>query len=250
MSEEPVYKQIERHLLERLASGEGYTAPLPGEAALAESFNVSRMTVRQAYGGLVNAGLVTRTRSKGTYARIHLSDDLGAMTTVDFLDRWHDQGYEIVMELLQYGTRPATEAVAASFKLPKKTELTYVERLRSANGLPVALDVRWMPPEVFNKVESKSLEHASIFTVLDRCGFVLDLMDFELSARMGTPTEVSLLRSAPKDPLIERKVWCTTVGLDTVLVGHSLYPSDRVSYRGHLRFDGHSADEGHPERTQ
>jgi GntR family transcriptional regulator len=236
---EPAYKQIERHLLDRLAAGEGYSAPLPGEAALAESFHVSRMTVRQAYSRLVSAGLVTRIRSKGTFARVHLSDDLGSMTKVDFLDRWHDQGYDIVLELLQYGTRPAPEAVTASFKVPTKTELTYVERLRSANGSPVALDVRWLPRDVSDKVEAKMLEHASIFTALEQCGYVLDSMDFDLSARMGTPTESRLLRSVAKNPLLERKVWCTTVGMSTILVGHSLYPSDRVSYRGHLRFDGH-----------
>lgn len=240
---EPAYRRIEQYLLDRLASGDGRTVRLPGEIELAESFGVSRMTARQAYNSLVAAGLVTRQRSKGTFARVHLSEDLGAMTTVDFLDRWHGQGYQIDLKVLRFETRPAPQSVAEAFGVAVDTPLTYVERLRSADGEPVALDTRWLPAALA-ALEPARLETRSVFGVLEEYGFRLGRMDFELSVRKATGSEGRVLSCRTGESLFVRRLWCATVDEQTVLVGQSVHPSDRVSYRGRLSFGEDSTQHG------
>jgi len=66
----PAYIQLAQILRQRISS-EIYTSGnrLPSEAAIAGSFKVSGMTVRQALGVLVNEGLVERIQGRGTFVK-------------------------------------------------------------------------------------------------------------------------------------------------------------------------------------
>ncbi len=66
----PAYAQLAQILRQRI-SGEIYTpgSRLPSETAIARSFKVSAMTVRQAVGVLVDEGLVERIQGRGTFVK-------------------------------------------------------------------------------------------------------------------------------------------------------------------------------------
>jgi DNA-binding FadR family transcriptional regulator len=69
-SYEPVYRQLARILREQILSGELHPgAQLPSEAALAQTFDVGRDSVRDALASLRSEGLVITTRGQGTYVR-------------------------------------------------------------------------------------------------------------------------------------------------------------------------------------
>ena len=64
----PLYYQLETILRNKITSGDYSPArPLPSEDALAEEYEVSRITVRQALSSLEQDGLVIRQRGKGTF---------------------------------------------------------------------------------------------------------------------------------------------------------------------------------------
>jgi GntR family transcriptional regulator len=64
----PLYHQIEMSLRRKILSGEILKgALLPSEMALAEEYQVSRITVRQALANLDKDGLVARKRGKGNF---------------------------------------------------------------------------------------------------------------------------------------------------------------------------------------
>ena len=63
-----LYYQVETHIREKIESGEwALGSRLPTENELAQHFNVSRTTVRQAVDGMIEAGLLTRRQGSGTY---------------------------------------------------------------------------------------------------------------------------------------------------------------------------------------
>lgn len=67
-SPDPLYLQIVRMLRQRIASGKLRPLDrLPPEVELAQEYEVSRGTVRQAFDILVHEGLLTRTQGKGTF---------------------------------------------------------------------------------------------------------------------------------------------------------------------------------------
>lgn len=66
-----VFRQLADLLRERIKSGELSPGdPLPSELRLAQEYDLSRTTVRQAIGQLRTEGLVTVDRPRGTFVRV------------------------------------------------------------------------------------------------------------------------------------------------------------------------------------
>ena len=64
----PLYYQLKLHIESQIRSGIWRPGDqVPSESDLGEKFHISRTTVRQALGELVNQGLLTRVQGKGTF---------------------------------------------------------------------------------------------------------------------------------------------------------------------------------------
>jgi GntR family transcriptional regulator len=141
-----LWRQVRDDLVRRLNAGE-FTADLPGEMALADSYGVSRQTVRQALrelreAGLVDAGPGRRSRPA---EQADLAEPLGAL-------------YEVFTQLRESGVsvhgavrtlRVGPDAVIASrIGLDESTPLLYLHRLWHAGNRPLALDHAWLPVTV------------------------------------------------------------------------------------------------------
>lgn len=231
---EPTHRRIERHLRELIVAGAGRSEPLPTEVELAQRFAVSRMTVRQAFNTLVAAGLVTRYRSKGTFAVVRILEDVGSLAEDDFLARWAAQGYRIDMAVPTFSRRPAPAAQAELFQVPAGAPLTYVERLRTADGLALSWDVRWMPCEVADCVTRADLQTTALFKLLRQRGFELGEMVFEIAARPALTMEARRLSCRRGATVLHRDIVCTRPDGRAVITGFSVYPADRVSYRARV----------------
>lgn len=235
---EPAHKRIERHLRNLIAEGAGRTDPLPREVELAGQFGVSRMTVRQAFNSLVAAGLVVRYRSKGTFAAARVLEDVGELTREDFLARWAAQGHRIEIKILVYERRPVPQAVAELFNVVPGSGLTYLERLRVVDELPLAWDVRWLPTAVSEQVTREELERGSVFSVLIEHGMSIKEMGFEIRAHPARTVDAQHLGCRPGTTVLHREIVCTAPGGSAIITGSSIYPADRVTYRARLSFNG------------
>jgi len=78
------YRQVVDYLRDKLASHASSGDPLPTDAVLSETFQVSRQTVRRAYAELVAEGLVQRTPGRGSFSR-HSNRILMSVASVDDL---------------------------------------------------------------------------------------------------------------------------------------------------------------------
>lgn len=228
---EPAYLQIERYLWGLVADGGGISTALPGEVELAQEFSVSVMTVRQAYNQLVTAGAVVRHRSKGTFAVPHLTDDLGSMNGHSYPKKWREQVSDVSSRVLQYSVREAPEHVASRFGCEKGSRLTYLERLRFANNQPIAWDTRWMSEIVFEKADRSTFERLSVFAALEEVGVRTSTMQSDISAIEADPRHSQMLDCAVGSALLVRNLRCADITGAITLVGTSLYPARRFSFR-------------------
>src|SRR5258708_16252134 len=78
----PMYYQIMNQLREMILEGEyAVNSLLPPERELVETYQVSRMTIRQAILELVNEGILVRRRGVGTFIAPHiLEQPLSSLT--------------------------------------------------------------------------------------------------------------------------------------------------------------------------
>ncbi len=75
-----VFRQLADLLRSQIMSGElGPGEPLPSELRLADEYDISRTTVRQAIGQLRTEGLVTVDRPRGTFVRVPEAVELIAL---------------------------------------------------------------------------------------------------------------------------------------------------------------------------
>ena len=83
----PLYYQLKVHIESQIRSGAWQPGDqVPSESVLGEKFHVSRTTVRQALGELVNQGLLTRVQGKGTFvAHPRIRQRLTRRILFDFL---------------------------------------------------------------------------------------------------------------------------------------------------------------------
>jgi DNA-binding GntR family transcriptional regulator len=131
----PAHAQIESALEDAIERGRLSPGDrLPAERELAERYGVSRMTLRQALGALEQRGRLTR--SKGRYGGTHVAEPKLELTGTSALsDQLRGLGVAAGARVLGAVERDAEpdEAVLGA-------RVFAIERVRLANGEPVALE--------------------------------------------------------------------------------------------------------------
>ncbi|NKQ53676.1 GntR family transcriptional regulator [Amycolatopsis sp. K13G38] len=119
-------------------------SPIPSERELAERYEVSRLTVRSAIGKLVEEGLLTRARGKGTFTaarRMELQ-----LYLMSFTDDMRRRGLVPTTEVLDRTTEIPPATTASALGLGHGRPAYRLVRLRRADGVPLALERGWYHP--------------------------------------------------------------------------------------------------------
>jgi GntR family transcriptional regulator len=136
-------REILRRAVEQdLAPG----SPIPSERELAERYGVSRLTVRSAIGRLVDEGLLSRVRGKGTFTATRRMDL--QLYLMSFTDDMRKRGLVPTTEVLDTGTDIPPPVTAAALRLASSDHAYRLCRLRRADGVPLAVERGWYHPQV------------------------------------------------------------------------------------------------------
>ncbi len=161
----PLWAQLEADLQRRLRDG-AFDSAFPGEHELAEQYQVSRHTVREALRRMRAAGVVDSTRGRGSsVGRSPIEQPLGALYSL--FRSVEATGVEQRSQVRVLELRACVE-VARALCVPVATEFVFLERLRLADGDPLALDRSWLPREIGEPLLSGRFEHASLYGELAR----------------------------------------------------------------------------------
>lgn len=166
----------------------GARAQLPGEQRLAESFGVSRVTIRRALRALETDGLIERRAGSGTFVRRGDGDD-GAiavdMTTL--IPQLVEIGSTTTARLLSFTYGPAPDAVARAMALPKGVRVQTAIRVRSAGGTPFSHLTTHVPEEIASTYSEGDLATTPLFRLLERSGVRVEEARQSVSATLASP---------------------------------------------------------------
>ncbi|WP_431886002.1 GntR family transcriptional regulator [Micromonospora wenchangensis] len=165
----PRYYLIEQELKSRIRSMQPHE-PLPSEAALTEQFGVSRMTARAAVQRLVAEGLVYRQAGRGTFVAPPVAQRR-ADTLVRFSSEMRRQGRVPSSRVVSARLRPAEPGEVSRLRLAADAEVVAIQRVRLADGVPVALEQATFPPHVRDLL-AVDLTDRSLHETLIRLGRV------------------------------------------------------------------------------
>lgn len=198
----PLYHQVAGQL--RAAITDGRLQPgdaLENEIDLAHRLSLSRPTVRQAIQELVRQGLLIRRRGIGTTVAnrvVHRQVELTSL--FDDLIREHRTPTTTVLDRAE-----VTDAVAAAaLGLSADTPLLRLERVRSADGVPLAVLQNWIPLDLIGAppVTVDALERDGLYTLLRGRGIRPTLARQSIGARMATVRERTLLALGGSTPVL------------------------------------------------
>ncbi|TNM59556.1 GntR family transcriptional regulator [Streptomyces sp. NP160] len=225
----PKREQLIAVLRRTAAEDLGPDQPVPSERELVERHGVSRQTVREAIGHLVHEGVLYRVHGKGTYVaarqvqtQLHLAS---------FTDDMRRRGLAPSTRVLRAEAAEPPAEVAAALDLPSGPGSAWrVERLRLADGVPMALEESWFPAHLLPRF----LEHdltGSLYTLLGReYGLSPSSGDQVLTAEAATRAQAELMRTSAGAALL---VFTRTTSAGDVVVERttSRYRADRYSVR-------------------
>lgn len=192
------YVEIRQWLVEE-SDRLGVGALLPTENEVADRFQVSRMTARHAFQLLVDEGRIERRRGAGSFVMpspLHREEAVLHSFTRDMRRR----GLTPSSRLLR-GEVGSDPSAAARLGLPPSEWVVTIERVRLADGVPVALEKAHLPGE-FAPVLDADLETGSLHAALARLGRSMVRADGYVTARLATAEDAALLHLSPPAALL------------------------------------------------
>lgn len=228
------YEEIASYLRSLVASGSPGDR-LPSDAELCERFNVSRMTARYAVQLLEQDGLLVRRRGQGTFvASRPVMRVLGS--PLSFTESMRRRGLRASSRLLRWTEIDSRPEDVAALQLLDGQKPWLLERLRLADGVPMAIESVVMPPTVI-EVMAEGLEDGSLHAAFERLHRIPTRAQAWVSARIATASERKLLAlSHPAVVLVEDRI---ITDQDDIPLEHTAtrYAAERYRFETVLRRD-------------
>ncbi|MGH1565196.1 GntR family transcriptional regulator [Mumia sp. DW29H23] len=228
----PKGEQI-REALTKLVMESRAGSLLPSERVLAERFGVARMTVRGSIDALEVEGLVRRVPGRGTFVEhptlIH-SEILRS-----FSEDMRLRGMVPGARNLRGSVRSADRDVAERLGVEPGDEIFHLERVRTADGTPMALERTNLSAAKYPGLLDAMSDETSLYEVLGaQFGIRLESAEQTVSIATLTAADARKLEVAAGTPafLVER-LSIDNMG-NCVEFGRSLYRGDRYAIKMHV----------------
>lgn len=194
----PLHHQITEILRKKTIKGSfiDESGKLPSEMELAALFNVSRITVRTALIKLMDEGLLSRKRGRGTFLKTNLVENWAGQL-MGFSETFMANGLQPGAEVIKSGmTKVLTKKVKDKLKADEAWEL---KRLRFADGKPVSIEHTFHPIEIGLKLQNLNLEKLLTYKFIEQDLNIIIGEAIQQISAMNAGKEESRLLQVPED---------------------------------------------------
>ena len=197
----PRYIQIHNQIKARIEAGEWVVQKrLPAERELSETFNVSRMTLRQAIQTLVDEGLLERRVGSGTYvAEKKVSERALGMTS--FTELMAATGRVAKTKTISYKLTSPSASEVSRLQLSEGEEVLVMERLRMGDNEPILLERTTLPASLIHNFSRRDLTE-SLYITLEDAGIQPGRAEQTISATLANERLSELLQIKRGDAIL------------------------------------------------
>lgn len=232
LSPVPLYTQIKEIIRSCISNGTySVLEQMPSESEMMKTFNVSRITVRQALGDLQKDGLIFKIPGKGTF--VAKSKAVQNLTRLQgFAEAMTPLGYETSSRVIGIKNMRADKNVARHLQLPEKSPVTKIQRVRHLNGEPISVDITYVPVAIGARLMQEDLARRDIFLILENAyGYALGSASVQIEAVLADHITARLLAVEEGAPLLRiERLTCTRAG-QPLDYEHLFYRGDAFQYR-------------------
>ncbi|MGY2872874.1 DNA-binding GntR family transcriptional regulator [Marmoricola sp. URHA0025 HA25] len=197
----PLYLRLARHIETSIV--DGHLSPgdrLDGEIGLAETLGVSRQTMRKAIDELVRSGLLVRRHGSGTQVLPTRADRTGGGVE-GLYDELKRADRRPSTKVITLEVRGAEVDIAEELGLGPGDEVTYLERVREADGVPIAIMRNWIPTGL-TELDARDLETHGFYEILRKGGVRMRMAQQSIGAEGASSVSARLLGVKKGMPLL------------------------------------------------
>ena len=201
----PAYYQIALDLRQRIHQGEWLSENrLPSEKDLAQEYQVSRMTMRQAIAELVKEGLLSRQRGSGTYINHGAVQVVPRLSfPISFTLRIKELGLIPSAHILKAQIIQASPEIATRLCIHPGDKIAFHKRVLLANEQPIALNYSFVPDKLCPGIIDQGLIEGSISTTLEKRYQLVPIhAEHWFETILASDEEADLLETDPDSPLL------------------------------------------------
>ena len=165
----PLYYQLKEELALLIRNGT-YPAgsKLPPELAISQELGLSRGTVRQAIGSLVNEGRLHRVQGHGTYVSKSPPALRLAQHFTSFAEDMREIDVLFSTRLLSQESMPARGRLLTKLNLSHGDDVFYLKRLGEVEGEPFVLAFTYLSEALCPGLLAKDLINRPLYDVLEQ----------------------------------------------------------------------------------
>ncbi len=203
---------------------------LPSITALAEEFDVSVSSMREALSKLEAIDLVQIIHGKGMFVRSTQLYWQAKFTSFSEIIR-HQWGKIPGARLLRADTLPADAQIAAQLQIEEGLPVINLRRLRLADNEPIAIEDLYLPGERFQGLIQDYHDPMSLYQLLENKYGVRPVAGLQtLEATLITQEDSELLTIPPGKPGLFVSTIAYDIEKNPVEYGTSLFRADRYRY--------------------
>jgi GntR family transcriptional regulator len=234
----PRYHRIAESLRDRIREGELTPGTrLDNQRALARSFGVTLMTLRQALELLERENLIARRHGLGTFVAAP-SIDYDILQLRRFAGDLSAQGEHVTTRMVGSRVAPADRRVTDALGLRPRGRAVAIERLRLVDGHPMSLQRSFLPLALGEPVLQADLTVTPLIQVLEfKLGVTIERARESVSAvRLGR-REARELGCPAGVPAFESERVSYDAGGAPVVFDRVYIPGDRFRITRELHYD-------------
>jgi GntR family histidine utilization transcriptional repressor len=221
----PLYRQIKRHIRERIQSGEWPAEHLvPSENTLVKEFGASRMTVNRALRELVDEGLVVRVQGLGTFVNTRKAES-EPLEIRNIAAEIAERGHVHAADVHALDQLACDESIALHLQLPVGAPAYHSLIVHRENGEPVQWENRFVNPGLAPDYLTQDFTHTTPNQYLMQA-VRPDTVQHNIEAVAATADQARLLDLEPGAPclLLERRTFSNG---DVVTWAQLVFPGAR-----------------------
>lgn len=198
----PKYQVIANELLNKIQTGVyPQNEIIPTEIELANSYQVSRPTVRQAISQLVNQGYLERRRKRGTLVKKVKIEQEFTHLIESYSEEMSAKGIYPKTNLLYFGEEKSSTEVSKSLSISEKSPVFKLVRLRYANNQPTVLVTTYVPKERAPELIDYDFAKDSLYSTLEKYNLKVTRVVRKLEVMEADETTANLLNIAVNKPI-------------------------------------------------
>ncbi|MCX7885034.1 MAG: GntR family transcriptional regulator [Caloramator sp.] len=214
---EPAYIKLQKDIMDRIKKGEiKIGEKLESEREISEKYNISRMTVRQAIGNLVNQGVLERRKGIGTFV---CSPRITQNNIMSFTEIVTKTGLKPKTEVLNFRRCDREE-----MSIPElKDECIYeIQRRRKVEDEVVGIETAYIPFKYIGTIKIQDLE-GSLFNFLKEQGLNIKFSTASIQSVLMSSAQYKLFETERTLPLLMIESRYFNENNELIFIENSIY---------------------------